>query len=335
MALVMFLLMAGNGLAQDTIFNKSKTLTHTLPIDERKTKMLAQNPKVKFSHPEDAFGLDFAAFANMSGTNIKPGVAPWVGIKPFVRIKDKFTLGFNTNVIISNYGLPSVKLHTYDMYVSAKLNTEHRDYSVKIGNFSVLDYSLDFMKYMPISDFFINEYYFNASYCFPRAVIGEISNGETRAGIGYTEDGDGFYFTGHGWVVLVVEECLQRAFKIGGVLKTNNKESFGSIHFIVMPTYYDDILLEFLNMGGRFAFYGSYVHKLKDNQAAISVNGYVQSGGGISGGNIGFYHNSSGCYVVAGAIRCDPLRETENEQDNKFNPFVEFGVRKGLFPKTR
>ena len=100
MALVMFLLMAGNAFGQEPVFDKYRTLTHTLPIDEGKRKMLAQNPKVKISNPQDVFCFDVSVFANMSNTDIKPVFASLVGAKPFVRIKDKFTFGFNTNIII-------------------------------------------------------------------------------------------------------------------------------------------------------------------------------------------------------------------------------------------
>ena len=101
------------------------------------------------------------------------------------------------------------------------------------------------------------------------------------------------------------------------------------------------MLLEFLNMGERPAFFGTYQYKLKDNVASIALTGFAQSDDGIKGGTIGIYHTASGAYVAVGATYHDPVYQpnadgTPNENFGKFAPSVELGINRGVFPrKTR
>lgn len=350
MTVSMFLLMFGHGFSQNLSGNddekqkskqitnmtsdKSSTLTHTAPFNAFDTKILPKNSKIKISNPEDALYIELQTFTNMSGKDLKCVFSPLVVLKPFIRIKDKFMLSFITTQMVHNYAKPSMIAVTHDMYVHAKLATKYGDCFLKLGNFSALNYSGKFSKRMPVSNYFINASYFNAGHYFPRAVMGGFSNGETTVGIGYAEDNNnGFYFNGDGWVVLCIEEKFEDSFQFGGLLKVNKHKSFGNVHLILTPTYRDNVLLEFLNMGERFAFHGTYSHDLKDNKATIYVNGFVQSDDGIRGGNIGFYHPASGAYVATGAVYRDPLR---GEQNDNFSPLLEFGINKGIYPgKTR
>ena len=360
-ALAMFLFMAGRASAQnlsekreksekiteiksnDNDIDKSLTLTHTMPIDNRRTKLLAQNPKIKISNVEDALYTELWTFANTTGADTKLVFAPLVVLKPFVRIKDKLTVGFTTTQMVQNYTEKSMTSMIHDMYAHATLKTSDCDLYVKVGNFSVLNYSADFAKYMPVSTFFLNAINLQSGAYFPRAiVVGEYDNNQSLA-LGYMENGSGFKFDGNDGYAICMMEVKGDWAKLGGLIKTNAKHTVGNIHFSCALTKKDEVLLQFLNigMGEQFAIHGTYGHKFKDDKATLSVNGFYQTKQGVAGGNINLRHSSSGAYASVGATYHDPLREflpdgTHNEKYDKFTPFVEFGIIKSLYPiKTR
>lgn len=359
MALLMFLLIGGRSFSQnlsdkndksednvslttDTINNKMVTLTHTAPFNAFGGRNIPKNPKIKFSNAQDALYAELWTFTNVIENDVKLVFAPLVVIKPFVRIKDKITLGFTTTQMIQNYlDNKSMRPMTHNMYAYASLKTKQCDVYINVGNFSILDYSSIHSKSMPVSTFFTNAIYLESGAYFPRAVVVGVDAGDTGLALGYMENGSGFKFDGvDGWAVCLMEIKSENSLRIGGLIKTNNKETMGNIHISGALTSKDTFLLQFLNIGARFACYGNICHEFSDNRTKASINAYYQSQDGVVGGDIMLRDSKSGWYSSFGLTKHSPFYEkmsdgTNNENWDKMMPFVEFGLIKPLFQKTQ
>lgn len=342
---VLVTLFGGNVAAQnidgDTIrrFNPMETLTHTRSVvlnEPHKPK----NPTVKFGHPQDVLYVELQSFTHATTNNVRTVFAPLVVVSPFVRFYDKFTVGLTTTQMIQNYTTTSMTHLTHDMYMTMDLRTSVGNFNVKVGNFSPLNYSAKFAKSMPISTFFINALYMNSGSYFPRAVIGTYENKGTTVSLGYMEQTPGFKFTGDGYVVLSMQERIGENIHFGGVMATNNKETFGNLQLICMPTPHDAILLQAINLGVRGALHMTYCHIFSDDQASIAINAFKEQGDGIAGANVSVFHKKTGAYGSIGATKHNPLYLTNPESPlyehyDKWAPHAEIGIAYGIKPKNR
>lgn len=340
---VLVTLFGGNVAAQnidgDTIrrFNPMETLTHTrsiIPHEPNKPK----NPTVKFSNAEDALYVELESFTHVSSDNFRTVFCPLVVVKPFVRIKDKLTIGATTTQMIQNYTGPQMTSITHDMYMTVALWTSVGTFDVKYGKFSSLNYAMQFSKVMPISNYFINAAHLGTGHYFPRAVVATYTGDDISISGGYAEYTPGFKFTGDGYAVFVMQQKLDENIKVGGQIITNSKNTKINIHLACNPWYNISTLLQVVDMGDQPAFFGTFQYKLKDNVASIALTGFAQSEDGISGGSIGLYHTKSGAYAAFGLTKHDPIYQpdadgTPNEKFNTFTPSFEVGINCAVFPR--
>ena len=334
------LFMAGRmvGQSQNDSIPVGHTLTHQNPISLT-PKPKPKNPKVKFGHVQDILYIELESFTHATTDNIRTVFSPLVVVSPFVRFNDKFTVQFTTTQMIQNYTTTTMTPLTHDMYMTMELWTRVGKFNIKVGNFSPLNYSAKFSKDMPVGTFFINALYMNSGSYFPRAVIGTFENDEHTISLGYMEQTPGFQFTGHGYVVLSVQERIENV-QFGGVMATNNKETFGNLQLIYMPTTNDAILLQAINLGVHNAMHATYRHTFRDDQASIAVNAFKEQGDGITGANVALFLKKVGAYAAIGATKHNPLYLTNPESPlyehyDKWTPYGEIGVAYGIKPKSR
>ena len=178
----------------------------------------------------------------------------------------------------------------------------------------------------------------NSGYYFPRAAIGTFQNDEHTISLGYMENSPGFQFTGHGYVVLCVQEQFENV-QFGGVMATNNKETFGNLQFMY-TTPHNAILLQAINLGERNALHGTYRHTFQGDQASIAVNAFKEQDDGIAGANVAIFFTKVGAYCAIGATKHNPLYLTDPESPlyqhyDKWTPYGEIGVAYGIKPKNR
>ena len=339
-ACLLSLFMGGRaiGQSQNDSIPMLNTLTHQNQISLT-PKQKPKNPVVKFGHPQDILYIELESFTHATTDNVRTVFSPLVVVSPFVRFHDKFTVQFTTTQMIQNYTTTTMTPLTHDMYVTMKLWTKVGEFNIKAGNFSPLNYSAKFSKDMPISTFFINALYMNSGYYFPRAVIGTFENDETTISLGYMEQTPGFQFTGNGYVVLVVQERVENV-QFGGVMATNNKETFGNLQFMYTPTPRDAILFQAINLGVQNALHGTYRHTFRNGQASIAINAFKEQDDGIAGANIALFLKKVGAYAAIGATKHNPLYLTDPESPlykhyDKWTPYAEIGVAYGIKLKGR
>lgn len=326
------------GQSQNDSIPVGHTLTHQNTVSLN-PKPKPKNPTVKFGHAQDILYIELESFTHATTDKVRTVFSPLVVVSPFARFYDKFTIRFTTTQMIQNYTTTSMTPLTHDMYMTMELWTRVGNFNVKVGNFSPLNYSAKFSKDMPISNFFINALYMNSGSYFKRAVIGTYENDEHTISLGYMENTPGFQFTGHGYVVLSVQERIENV-QFGGVMATNNKETFGNIQLMYTPTPRDAILLQAINLGAHNALHGTYRHTFRNDQASIAVNAFKEQDDGIAGANVAVFVKKVGAYVAIGATKHNPLYLTDPESPlyqhyDKWTPYAEVGVAYGIKPKSR
>jgi len=310
--------------ANDTL--RTQTMTHTMPLQPVREQNIPKNPSVKFSNLNESVGVVVWTFTNATTDNVKCVFAPLVIIKPFVRFYDKLDIGITTTQMVQNYTSDKMTTLTHDMYAHARLRTKNGNFTLKAGNFSVMNYAGDFLTAMPINNFFINALTMGSGHFYPRAIIGGFSNNELAFHIGYAEEKTpGFKFIGNGAVVIASEAFVGDSFK-GGLLLTIDKDK---TIIDIQAIFGNSLLLEVTNIGNQTGFHGTYKYNCKRGNMDIFVNGFWQTGDGVAGGALGLRHTKSGAYAAIGATYHDPMRQT-NENHDKFAPCAEFGIVRGF-----
>ena len=332
--------MGGKLRAQNTDITSpdfSLTQTHKNPFALYE-KPKPTPPSVQFSHPDDALYAEIESFTHAAPDNLRTVFAPLVVVKPFIRIKNNFTIGATTTQMIQNYTGKKMTSITYDMYVTMALQTSVGNFDIKYGKFSALNYSPKFSKVMPISNYFINAFTINAGHYFPRAIIATYTNGETSVSGGYAEYTSGLKFTGKdGAIVFVVQQDIGETFKFGWLVSIKKSHTVANMHIIYEPWYNIAFLVQVVNMGERPAFFGTCRYNMQNNKVALAITGFVQSDDGVRGGTVGLYHTSSGAYIAVGATYHDDVYlknddGTHNKNYEKFTPLIELGINRTIFP---
>ncbi|MBO4582569.1 MAG: hypothetical protein J5714_00730 [Alphaproteobacteria bacterium] len=310
-----------------------KTMTHTVPI-KAAPQHIQKNPKVKISNADEALYLELETFTNAKMNNVKCVFSPLVVIKPFIRFYDKLDIGITTTQMVQNYTSENMSTITHDMYAYAKLRASGGNYSIRAGNFSVLNYAAQFAKSMPINNFFINSMYFKSGHYYPRAIIAGFSNTEMGIHIGYAEeDTKGMQFTGNGAVVIASEIFIEDSFKGGALMTIGKENTVIDLQMSWTPNPNNALLLELSNIGDQAGFHGTYRHNFVKGNINIFVNGFKQLGDGIAGGSLGLGHKKSGAYAAIGATKHDPMNKMN--PDEKFVPYAEFGIVHGFYPISK
>ena len=321
-------------------FDISQTLTHKAPLQINQPQK-SRNSAVKFSNLEDALYIKLQSFTHATNNNVRTVFAPLVVVSPFVRFYDRFTVQFITTQMIQNFTTKSMTHMTHDMYVNMDLQTSIGHFEIKFGNLSPLNFSAKFADKMPINTFFINALYMNSGSYFQRAAIGSYRNQETTVSLGYVENTPGFQFTGHdGYVMFSLQQSVGEHVQFGGVVVTNNRETFGNAQLICTPTDRYGILLQLLNLGVKPAFHATYYHNFKNNQASVAINGFKEKGDGIVGANVAIFFTRFGAYAAVGATKHNPLYLTDPESPlyeryGKWTPSAEIGIMYGIKVKTK
>lgn len=310
----------------------TKTLTHSTPIPGVKTPPKPKRKKFLIGHADDSYQLGIGTFLNMSPDNNRAVFIPNVTIKPFVRICDNYMIGVHANAIVQNYGGENFLPVVNEMYLYTSAQTKIGRFDVRVGKMAAINYPVYFMGAMPVSNFLLHRVHFDSRRYLPRAAIGTFNGQDVSLGLGYTEFGDGFGFTGNGYVIMTAEQRFSEGFQIGGFVLTNRRESYGDIYIACQPTNRDALMLQLLSTGNKPIFYGLYRHTLKSGEAAIAINGFAQKKDGASGADISFQHIKTGTYVSAGAHYNDPLHITP-DTPAKWQAFVQVGINKTLAPK--
>ena len=310
----------------------TKTLTHSTPIPGVKTPPKPKRKKFLIGHADDSYQLGIGTFLNMSPDNNRAVFIPNVTIKPFVRICDNYMIGVHANAIVQNYGGENFLPVVNEMYLYTSAQTKIGRFDVRVGKMAAINYPVYFMGAMPVSNFLLHRVHFDSRRYLPRAAIGTFNGQDVSFGLGYTEFGDGFGFTGNGYVIMTAEQRFGEGFQIGGFVLTNSRESHGDIYIACQPTNRDALVLQLLSTGNKPIFYGLYRHTLKSGEAAIAINGFAQKKDGASGADISFQHIKTGTYISAGAHYNDPLHITP-DTPAKWQVFVQVGINKTLAPK--
>ena len=314
--------------ASDTL----KTLTHSTPIPGIQTHPIPQRKKFLVGHADDSYQIGVGSFIDMTPENIHTVFGPSVTISPFVRICDKYTIGVYANAVVQNYCREDFIPVANEAYLTAAAQTNIGQFDFKIGRVQAIKYPAYFMQSFTLGNFLLHRVHFDSRRYLPRAAIGTFHGQDVSFGLGYTEFGDGFGFTGNGYVIMTAEQRFGDGFQIGGFVFTNRRESYGDIYVACQPTNRDALVLQLLNTGDKPIFYGLYRHTLKNGEAAITVNGFKQKNDGASGANISFQHIKTGTYVSAGAHYNDPLH-INMDKPAQWQPFVQVGINKTLAPK--
>ena len=313
----------------------TKTLTHSTAISSVKTQPKPQRKKFLVGHADDSYQICAGAFLNMTTNDTRAVFSPNATIKPFVRICDNYMIGVHANAIVQNYAGEKFLPVVNEMYLYTSAQTKIGQFDVRVGKMAAINYPIYFMGAMPMSNFLLHRVHFDSRRFLPRAIIGTFHGDFVSFGLGYTEFGDGFGFTGNGYVIMTAEQRFGESFQICGFVFTNRRESYGDIYIACQPTNRDALVLQLLSTGNTPIFYGLYRHTLKSGEAAIAINGFAQKKDGASGADISFQHIKTGTYVSAGAHYNDPLH-TITDDPCKWQPFVQVGINKTLFPgKTR
>ena len=306
--------------ANDTL--RAQTMTHTMPLQQMREQNIPKNPSVKFSSPEESFCVELETFTNATTDNVKCVFSPLVVIKPFIRFYDKLDIGITTTQMVQNYTSDKMTTLTHDIYAYARLRTRAGKFTLKAGNFSVMNYAGNFSTAMPINNFFINAMYMKSGHYYPRAIVGGFRNNELAIQIGYAEENsNGFKFTGGGAVVIASEAFIGDSFK-GGLLLTIGKNK---TVIDAQAVFGNSLLLEVTNIGNQAGFHGTYKYSCARGNMDIFINGFKQMDDGVAGGAAGVLHTKSGAYAAIGATYHDPMQKT-NKNYNKLMPYAEFGI---------
>ena len=337
--------LAGSAVAQNTQNHKkkqktelpandtTKTLTHSTPISAVKTPPMPPKNKFLVGHMDDSYQIGVGAFANMTTDATRTVFVPNITIKPFVRICDRYTIGVYANAIVHNYMCESFSPIVNEMYLTTAAQTNIGKFDIRVGKIAAINYPEYFSQSVPFENLLMLMFRFDAQRYLPRAAIVTFSTKETVFGIGYTENTDGFGFSGNGYVVMTLTQKIGDEFQVGGFVSTNKKESYGDFYTAHRITPRDILILQLLGFGARPVFYGIYQHTLRNGEAAIAINGFTQSDDGPAGADIAFQHIKSGTYVSAGAHYNNPLHITVPDAPAKWKPFVQVGINKTLAPK--
>lgn len=324
--------------AKDTL--RVQTLTHTTPVIGVHVPPAPQRKKFLVGHVDDSYRVDVNAAANMGVGTPRAIFAPVIVANPFVKFCDKYTVGAHANIMLHNFTGNNFSPVVYEMYLDGVADTKVGKFEIKIGKFIAINFDNDFSKYMPVHDQLMTNIHFAPGWNLKRAATFTYRGQEASFGLGYAENHDGFGVDGDGKIVMIMSQNIGEYFQIGGTIQFNKTDSRIDSYIDWAPTYRNIVFIRVTDIGGRAMFYGTFGHAICDNDATIALNGYVQSGDGARGANIGFYHTKSGAYIATGATYHDPMHGTNmdgtpNPQYDKWSPFVEIGIKKTLVPRAR
>ena len=317
-----------------------KTLTHTTPILGVDTPRPPKRKNIKMGHWDDSYAIDVGAFINMSPNDVCAVFVPNFTIKPFMRIRDKYTVGVHANAIVQNYSGNGFTPMVRDFYLMANARTSVGEFGMRVGQIPALDAMDDFIQYMPGGNYMMNIIYMDSCNYMPRAAMAQYSGSNVYFSFGYMENDNGFGFSGNGNMFMAGHQQIGDNFQVGGMVIINRKSTRGDIYIKYNFPGYSGLLFEWVNLGGVPAFYGNYYHALFNGDMVIGLNGFYQWHDGPTGANLGLYHTKSGAYTAFGATYHDPIRKKhasgiQNPQYNKWSPFIEVGLNKRLFPRNR
>ncbi len=306
----------------------SQTRSHDIPMLGGVATGVPKPPRhpVVFSHPNDAVALDFMAAANMGRDTIRAIFASNIIIRPFVRFNNNITIGANADITFYNTISRQVSSIVQQMYLYTAMNTQIGEFKVCIGRIPAFNRPDDFKKHSGIYDHLLNKLYFEQNVVMPRGATITYDNDETVMTVGYVEHSNGVWVSGDGDLMVAIQQKIGDNFKIDGVILDMLRNVTGNLQFVYSPTARDNILVQIFGIPNKMVWGATYKHGIKNLPVTACMNGFVARSDGRAGANVGIYHNSTGAYVLVGAIQ-----NTINE--NKWDPIFEIGIFHQVFPR--